>query len=407
MKKRGVVDEYNVGALIAIIALFLLLYVILISPQEREELLGVRQTSGPDYGGKYTEEEKPSSFGYGGDANKKGLVLSESPGTVYPLFTDVAAKNIPSVRLFSRKETVVENLGRVVEVSSNWFYNSNKKFQFLIEDINEIDKISVLFNPVDSKGELILKLNSETFFKGEAGTNDLPIEIPRNLLKNKNELTLEASTPGISFLTSNFYELKDLQLVKRHKRENMRERRDFVLSKGEYTSLDALKLSFFVNCMTVNEESNLGVFLNGKVLTEFGVVCDAGLVDVDIDYRDLLQGRNLLEFEIDNGEYVLEQMLLEKLLTQRDVVSYTFALQTKDIQDIDFGGLKAVLEMDFGEGVERKSGTIILNGERIYFDTYDSDFNFDVSEIVREGSNYIKIIPNNVFDLLNLQVLLV
>ena len=62
--------------------------------------------------------------------------------------------------------------------------------------------------------------------------------------------------------------------------------------------------------------------------------------------------------------------------------------------------------MDFDDIGYRKAATILVNGERIYLDTSSNRAVLDISDSVVEGENFIKIIPREEFDIVNLQVLL-
>lgn len=179
-----------------------------------------------------------------------------------------------------------------------------------------------------------------------------------------------------------------------------------MITNDEFEDLAIARLFYFINCMTVKDVGLLNMFVNDRLTSNRLVVCDAKPVQEDIDIRNLKAGRNEIRFEIDKGEYALEQVVLQKEFRQKGYHTYYFAVQREEIDEIlSFGGA-ALVKMEFVDDGFRKAGTVILNGQRIYFDTLSARFEFDVSDMIREGENVIKIIPRTEFEVSSFDVVL-
>ena len=169
--------------------------------------------------------------------------------------------------------------------------------------------------------------------------------------------------------------------------------------------MQAITLFYTVNCFTVDEEGNLRVSLNNRIVSEGLIVCDAREVSLDINPSELIEGRNAITFEIDNGKYTLERVQVEEILGSQVIPSYFFTLQVGDI-DLLFRGAHAALQFRFLDDGSRKVGTVFVNGFPFHIDTYDNELVFDITETVSDGRNVIRIVPVNQFDIISMDVVL-
>ena len=390
MRKRG---QANIGGFIALIAFFLLVYVILLNPAEKSQLFG-------------TEQGVPGQEIAPGTEIQLRTLLSVTPGFLRPTTQNLVIQTFPTVELFSNVESEKVDLANSISVSRSLFSNNFKEFEFRIDEPRKIDSVNILFLVQSSSGKLVLSMNGKEFFNGRVDTIDLPILIPRNLLGKDNVLRLETSSPGWAFLSKDFYDLENVQLVIKTLQQNKKESRTFVLTEDEYGNLGKATLFYFINCIKVKEIGLLNIFVNERLISSRLVACDAKPVEQDMSIGELRIGRNEIRFEIDKGEYALEQVVLHKDMKQKGFPQYYFAVQRNDIEEIRTLGADAVLRMEFLDDGYRKSGTVIVNGERIYFDTYGPGFEYDISDIVREGENIVKIIPKTEVEILSLDVIL-
>ena len=382
--------------LVSLIALFLIIYVILLPEQEKENLL--RDPGRVGSGTIYPGSETPGLIGPG----FKNL-LSESPGIVSPIAAQIVNKQLASVNLFSEIIQSEESLASTVVVEKTLFGEESKELTFRISKINKVESINLLFFVDKGKGDLIIELNRHGIYKGSVNVNDLPISLPKSLLRNINSLRFSVSSP--SFLGKNRFELRDISIFKRIKEENSREIRSFVLTRNELSGIKAVTLFYTVNCFTANEDGNLRISLNNKVIGDGLIVCDAREVGLDLGLADLIEGRNAITFEIDKGKYTLERVQVEEILGSQTIPSYFFTMQVIDIDDLIRGG-HVGLGLRFLDDGLRKVGTIFVNGFPYYLDTYQNQINFDITNSITEGRNVIRIIPVNQFEIVTMDVIL-
>jgi len=390
--KRGKRGQGSATAnFILMLVVFIIAYIILLPPAAKEEVYRPGSTFSPG-------EEVPVDG---------RLLTSATPGVVRPFLREVISRKIAPISLFAFTETEPRLLVRSLTVYTSFFSKKTEQLTFDAQELNNLEQVSLLFLVQEGQGRLALRVNGQEFYNDEVSFTDLPIEIPMQYLKkSENVLEIEASSPGARFLSTNTYYLKDIQLVKRLAVEHKRETRSFVLTPDENRDLVRSVLSYFVNCIRVKDLGTLDVYLNKRLVSSRFMVCDAKPSEVDLNPDYILPGENVLEFEVDRGEYILEQVILDNELETEDYPKYYFSLQVGEYLDVQDVLADVVLELEFDDYGYRKAATILVNGERVYLDTDDRRALIDISDFVVEGENFIKIIPREEFDIVNLQVVL-
>lgn len=373
-----------VAIAISLLALYLILYFFLLPEEMKQELLdqeGVAE--------KEIEEKEIVK-----------TLLMESPGMIYPYTKETTEKRIPSVSLFSTLKTDVKTLSNSLYVSKSIFGNNYQELNFNLDDLESVKKLDLFFDVRNHKGSLNVYLNDVMVFSGEIrGVYDLPIDLPVGYLQTSNVLRIEAAFPGWKFLTKNYYELRDIKLIKNYKVENKKEIRSFVLDDRDKVG-DA-DINFYVNCLEIGRgQGILKVEVNRFNVYTSRVVCDAGLREIDIPLDYLVDGRNIVQFEIDKGDYIIEQIEVELRLESKEFPTYYFMLNKDDLYK------QIKLKMEFEEDVTKRA-TIVVNGKKIYLDTKTSRYEREISDWLKEGENYIKLVPKIEFEVLHLEVGLV
>ena len=393
--KKGQDGVINVAWLIAIIALFLILYTVLLPEEDKVNLI-----NNPGQLDRDIDDIRGGGPIYPGEPFGRGtLLLSETPGTLYPYAQHLFVKPLASVNLFSTVQKGEQQLASSLSLKSSLFSGDEQTYSFLVPNPNSVEKLQLLFVIQSARGDVEIAVNGQQLFSGKLSTTDLPITIPKSLLRKSNILTISV---GASMLGGNAYALRDVSLFLSDREENVRELRDFVLSYNQLQNIQDLTLYYFVNCFTVNERGTLNIFLNGNLLSQQLVVCDAGEISQDLPLNYLIEGRNVLDFSITGGQFILEQLTIEGSTGQGRVPSYFFTLQVDDIAY----GAPVGLDMKFYEDRLRKVGTVYLNGFPLYIDTYDNGLFFDVTPYVVQGQNVLKIIPETELDVIDLAVFL-
>ena len=385
--KRGAAVEsetIHVTGLIILIAILIVIYMFLIPPEAQRDLLD---------NGEIDEDSGTTDS----DSDGKNYVL-ESPGVLFPETAETDEIKFPSVNLFSKTSQKVASLASSVFVSRSLFNDESRDLSFKIEDPENINKLKLFFNIIDSKGSMLIYLNSKLIFKGVPATQTLPLEIPTANLENENTLKIAASSPSWRFLSVNKFELKDLRLIKEELSENKKESRSFSIEKDKVKSAE---LSYFINCLKETDNQGvLKVFFNNFNVHLGQVICDAEEQVIDIPEEYFEEGQNTLAFEKDFGDFIIEQISLKIELEERKAPTYFFDVEEDELSD------EFTLTMDLvpNEEDERSSATILVNSERITLDTERNIFSRDISAFIEEGENFIKIIPKNEFEIISLEV---
>tara|TARA_Y100000310_G_scaffold1020_1_gene1404 strand:+ start:3449 stop:4651 length:1203 start_codon:yes stop_codon:yes gene_type:complete len=396
--KKGQDTGFTVYWLIAIIALFLLGYVILLPEGEKEKLVN-------DPGDLGNEVDYETTYGTRGTSTRPSLkptqetlLLSETPGKLLPYGQSLFVKSLASINLFAEENKREERITNSVSLKSNLFAGSETtKFTFRLEDPKSITKIQLLGLIQVNKGEIIVKVNNKEVFKGRLTTSELPLLIPRGYLQKTNTISFAVPSGAMG---KNTYQLKDISLFITGQNVHTQEFRDLVLSRSQLQDLDNLALYYFVNCFTLREKGTLRIYLNGNLLSQQLIVCDAGEISQDIPLSQLIEGRNILEFVIDKGKYILEQVGIEGNTGTGRVPTYFFTLQIADVATRQPIGV----DMKFYDTRDRKVGSLLINGFEYYIDTRSNGAYFDITPYVTEGQNVLKIIPRTELDIIDLAV---
>ena len=173
MKRKAQSDGVAIATLVLLTGLFILVYLILIPPAEREALL-----KGDSGGTSKTSEVT------------RGLLLSESPGVVTLASSGTVKKNIANIYLSSGIDRDITTLATSAYVSKTAFSDNPKTYYFNINNLDQLDSASLLFVVKNFRGNLVVKLNNNIVFESEVDANDLPIELPKTNLGKNNKLEI-------------------------------------------------------------------------------------------------------------------------------------------------------------------------------------------------------------------------
>ncbi len=382
---------------VMMLALFLVIYIVLLPAQEKQLMMGEIPAPYPAYN---TVPGAPLP------SNSHGIIFSDYPGSFQPYALSLIQKNLASIDLYSIEDKQYETLAGNILVESTLVKKDKAEFIFEIDDENALQDVKLLFFVAAHDGEMTIKLNGIKILSGEIVSDMLPVELPISVLGKANRLTFETSAPGLfAFMSKNSYLLKDVVLIKNYLIQNNYETRQFVLSQDEIYDLNRMSLIFRPNCMTLKDAGRLGIRLNGKLIHDAEIVCDAGIAEIDFSPADLIEGRNILEFGIDSGQYVLENVVLEGDYSSADFYKESFIIGPAEIDALRQGA-KVVLQARFANDGYRKGGTFYINGFPVYFDTSFSEYTADLNGLVYEGKNFITIIPDTPFEMVSLDIFL-
>ncbi|MDO8628767.1 MAG: hypothetical protein Q7R56_03360 [Nanoarchaeota archaeon] len=410
VKKRGQATE-NAASFIFMLILFFVIYIIILPTHEKANLLQDNNVYGTGIDIPVNTYETPTIYDpnyetpyYGNTyapSYQTTTIFSETPGKVYPYIDDALIQPLSSINLYINQEQKTISLAENIQLHSNLF--SNKEKTLIFSNNQELQEAKLYFFPTETDGKLTIKLNGISIYEGVPTSSTLPINLPTTYLRSTNRITFKINKPAL--FGSNNYELKDIKIVLTEQANNQQEQRTFTLNEQEYKNIQGISINYFTNCQRIQDRGTLKIYLNNKLVDERIVVCEVGpiLQDLPLDY--LKQGTNTLTFSVDQGSYILEQLYLEKYLSQKTFQHYTFSIQPNQYQAVANSYVDAKMRIHMKQDY-RKEADIIVNGITYYIDTYDQDYDIDISDSIQEGTNNFRIIPANEFDILNLDILL-
>ncbi len=382
--KSGQTSAGNVAVLVFLIAAFLAIFVLLLPSEDRNELLN------RDLDDKRIDNEKEI------------VLLTQSPGLLKPSSDDETIHKIDSVNLFLRDEPVVADLAVKLSVSEGVFSSNTRRLTFKVDDTDNLENANLFFTVEDGEGNLIVSLNDAEVFVGRVdGLQN--VVLPRNLLQEVNTLKFESSSPGINIFKTNEYILKDVKVRQSFEIVNTKERRKVVLSAAERGDG---KLSYFLFCNSAADISRLRIFLNGKEISDEVITCGSSEKQAEIDADDLKEGENEFIFEIDKGDYLINDIELTVKSSEGGSISYRFAISEDDFEDIRNTDRDVELDIQFTDD-DNKKFVFELNNREFTIDIEDNEYKQDnLGRFMKEGNNVFKITPETEFNIDRLELIL-
>ena len=375
----------NIAVLIVLIALFMALYLLFLPAKDRAELLGQNKTS--DDSGNLIEDTDSI------------LLLSQNPGLLKSFEKDTEKHEIDAVNLFVRDEPETIDLANSIKSSKSLFTNEVQELNFNIKNIDNLQKVTLFFLVNEGRGNLIILLNGIQIFNDDVrGLQN--VILSKELLQESNKLIFKASSPGINIFGKNKYALSSIKIKENFQITNTNEERTFVLSSNELD--ENAKLSFFLFCNKV-ATSRLRIFLNNKEIANELLACASSIKNADLDKDLLKEGRNILLFEIDKGDYLINDIKIETKLKEGGAKTYKFAASESDFDKI-LDDKEVMLKMSFSNADELKKAVISINGREFTVETEENEIKRPITSLVNKGNNFIKIIPETEFNLEILEI---
>lgn len=386
--KRGEVSSAsNIATLISLIALFMLVYILLLPQEARDELLKKDQIDGIT----------PSGEGV-------SVSFSKFIGDVIPLLQSrTITHTIAGANLFSNVESEIVPLASNIVVSRGAFRENSQNLDFLLEFPKDVKKIELYLIVEEASGNLIVELNGRPIFNSEVSSNSQElITLPLAYLLEVNTLTFKSSSTGGAFWSTNKHELKEIKLRKQVELKNREAIRTLAIPSEEITDLQKALLRFSVYCSN-NEDESLIVKLNGNRIYSDTPFCNLRQVEVEIPASYIKEGANEIAFESE-GDYTIEEIEFESLLKGESAKEYVFNLEEKDYLEVRRGSRDIFLTFDFAVSEDRKSFDVFVNDKEFNINTDKSSYMLTISDYIEKEVNIIKLRPRNSFEIIEMRV---
>lgn len=380
------------AVLIAIMAGVIIMFVVLISPADRESLLNNGALATQNEDGTYS-------------TTSADILLEEFPGRVDYLQLNEVEHSLASIRIYTGEESSVLAEKFSIYAKNGVFSDEDAFFTFRLDDLKNLDNVLLTFGIRSVSGNLQILWNGEEIFNRGVGLDETPvIPVPKNLLRQSNEVTFSVSSPGAAFWKSNFVELSGIQVVGEVTELSLQSAQNtFLISETEYNNVESLELHFQPDC-AIETVGKLTVKVNSIPIYSGVPDCGLSLIPIEFSSDIIQEGENSLEFFTDRGQYELFHIKVISNLEEIEYPTYYFELSHEEFLDIEDGDLTVDTILEFIDDRERKSGYISINNHRLHFDTREITFTQDISEEIVEGNNAIVLVPTQTLNVREFRV---
>ena len=370
--KRGQ-DGSMAGIALIVITVLLVMYILFLPEDDRAILL---------------EQEVNNDNGVSTGPVKE-MLLRERVGYLDYVSGDEMRYYLNSftLRAVSSSEVLMQQRNFVVK--NTVFDTTFRNFRFDADSTAE--DVMLTFNVDDSAGELIIRLNGDVIFQGFISEgNSPPIYINERDLMNSNDLSFEVTSPGLAFWRSHEYEISNLQVIGRivDLRQSDTVQR-FDIRSRDFDRFETVRLRFLPSCGS--DVKGLTVKANNNLLFRGSPDCNIfNIISVPNHY--LSPGVNEFEFEISEGEIVMDRLELITRLDIPDNPVYYFEVDEKHFHDNETIKDDAYINIRF-TNPDRKRLELFINGRIIGITTQEVDFERNIKGYLQPGSNSLEIRP--------------
>lgn len=378
----------SAGVLIILITVALILYILFLPPDVRDDLL--------NDGGSYVD---------GDDDDETGTLMSVVPGRIDYVSLRDRVHQIPNFRIDVASEPSIIASSNSMEVVNSAFTKKSKRLSFEVNP-NSIEELSLTFNVDNSDGKLIVELNGDEIINKEVKEGNAGPFIIRPT-QASNELIFFVDSPGWFFLNKHEYSLSNIRVSGEIKDfSNSEAIQTFSVSEAEYNNLERAELKYLPYCNGKDVET-LTIYLNGE--TVFRGVPDCGIPSKhDVDITSLNEGSNSLQFISAGGSYIVDAIELRTYSTDEGNPLFFFDIKSKFFDD-DGELLDAYdvhMDFTFTDDDSTKNAEVVINDGSFSFRTRDEEYSRNIDDWVEEGTNRIEIIPDSKLDIARLKVIL-
>ncbi|MBD3259696.1 hypothetical protein GF371_03640 [Candidatus Woesearchaeota archaeon] len=383
--RRGTVTGSGAAAFVALLAAVIILYMLLVPPEYREEILG------PVVPG----EEEPGVITPGGEPVTEVEILSKVPGRLDKLATPSLTVPLDSVVLFSDVESKKIGEATSVFAQNSLLSEETDAIRFNVLDPVNTQNVLLTFKAKKSKGRIVIKLNGNVVFNDIITQPTItPIPIPTEYLQKQNLMEFRVAGPGWKFWSTNEYLLENVQIVGDVKDvSHLEAKTRFILDSNDLLNTKKARIQFVPNCAP-GEAGPLELYINDQMIEKATPLC-GDLQRTEFLPQKLKTGENTLTFKTDAGSYIIDQILLTFVFREPVIPTYYFEIEEEDLDELlDSEDKYADLELEF-VGPEFKNLDVYINGHTIHIDEKGTSFNMNIEEFLIYGTNAIKLYPRS------------
>ena len=307
--------------------------------------------------------------------------------------------NIPSFTLStSSKSVTLLNLNPFI-IKNNIFKKEFKKEFFDIDMLENIDNILITFGAKEYKGILKIVLNGKTIFEQKMDNyNVQPIEIKKEILKEHNSIEFYVSSVGAKFWQTNQYSIENFKIYSKFTdRTKEKGRQTFYINEDEYNSLDYGKLKFSPECNQA-KVGNLIIKVNGRIV--YDVIPDCGILNIiELSRKNFNKNENLIEFVGSEGTYLIDTASIKTYLKDVSYPSYYFDIDDEEWEDLKNNITDLNLTVEVSKSIEKEFDLILnVNGYKrtLRFENNENIVERNIETyLLKRKNNAIMLEPDN------------
>ncbi|MBI5388846.1 hypothetical protein HZB01_00535 [Candidatus Woesearchaeota archaeon] len=319
--KKGQPSGAMAGVLILLVGFIIILYILFLPPKDRADLLGEPYTDVANPYGTLNPDGSTPTYAPTGQT-----VFKESPGRLDYHSQNEFTHDVPSFNLFQTINSVVLTTENPFYTKNGWFDKKDKSFMFSIPDLEQTNNVMMTFENKKYQGTLVITLNGNVIYENDVeGYNVDPIKLPKNLLKESNEVQFSVGSVGGRFWTTNEYMVDNLKIfgevmdISRQQSINT-----FFLEPAEAANLEKVTLKFYPDCVP-SKVGKLNIFINRQLV--FSGIPDCGIPNnKQFSPAYLQEGKNDLVFITEAGNYLVDRVQVQTKLTETRTKTYYFDL---------------------------------------------------------------------------------
>ncbi len=386
MRGRG--QAAAAAILLAIIAGSIVLFLLVMDPEEREVLLG----------------DETLSSGAGATSTSTDYLLQEYPGRIEDLQQSEIEHKLPSMHLVVLDQGVILDERISLSTKHSLFNELISNYSVETSNYGLLESLQLGFSVLSGKGQLSTYFNDQLVYQGEVEAGQTPVlSIPSNLIDSTNTLVFKSDSPGLAFWSTNYVELSDVTLVAQETDYSKSSAElTIIMSESELENIESASLQFQADCK--DDSGSLTVSLNAMVLFSGSPDCNIAFTPIEVDTTQLVIGTNTLEFSIDSGDYTLSHAEFVSDLEEVVYPTYYFQLDDETYSTVDSGEQYTKVYLEFTDSTSLKQGTVYINGYPRQFDTREQSYSLDISSEVDAGNNALQLIPDTVINVGELRV---
>ncbi len=381
------------AALIITIGLITLLYVLFLPPADRVALL----------------EGSSSIQGTGSVSPLQEVLLDEQPGRLAALREPSIRHRLNDAYLTSSREDRILLDRQDILLLSTYRDERPAVLPLRTRGSGRLERAILVLEDVEAiKGRPLLTVLIDgtpiTTKRVGGSIRSLTIPLPQDILTESTEhtLTLRISPPPwYAFWEQREVRIGTLKSFGRVVDEQTASTLQTVsLADEEISQLRTAYLSLIIQCQDAPRLFQVDV--NGETLLSTGVRCGSPL-RIDIPPSSLSVGENTVWMRVYDGQARIDSPMLVTVLKEPIQPVYYFRIDRAAWDDIQQGRRRIILRIEFPRFTPG-SVDVSVNGRPRYAARESSTL--DITRDVREGENYIQLVPRRESEITRLQIIL-